>query len=143
MASWRPAACGGRSGGAVGCFAHDGHRAMHELQRLGLVVRRQRRGTVVAPKSTRRTGYISLLLHNSHDRLEMDYLRGIHAGIASDAKLVVCDTEGEADKEAHYCAVWLWKPTASCFSQRVTHETTRSSCDCWSRVCMSYVLTGI
>lgn len=78
------------------------HRAMHELQRLGLVVRRQRRGTVVASKATRRTGYISLLLHNSHDRLEMDYLRGIHAGIASDAKLVACDTEGDADKEAHY-----------------------------------------
>lgn len=78
------------------------HRAMHELQRLGLVVRRQRRGTVVASKATRRTGYISLLLHNSHDRLEMDCLRGIHAGIAGDAKLVACDTEGDPAKEAYY-----------------------------------------
>lgn len=78
------------------------HRAMHELQRLGLVVRRQRRGTVVASKQSRRTGSIALLLHNSHDRLEMEFLRGIHAGIGEESRLVVCSTEGHSDKEAHY-----------------------------------------
>ncbi len=78
------------------------HRAMNELQRMGLVVRRQRRGTIVAAKPVRRTGSVALLLHNSHDQLEMDYLRGIHAGIGEDSRLVVCDTEGDPDKEAHY-----------------------------------------
>ncbi|MER3472928.1 MAG: hypothetical protein C4335_02600 [Armatimonadota bacterium] len=78
------------------------HRAMNELQRLGLVIRRQRKGTIVASRTARRTGHISLLLHNAHDKLEMDYLRGIHAGIGGDARLVVCDTEGDPNKEAHY-----------------------------------------
>lgn len=78
------------------------HRAMHELQRMGLVIRRPRSGTIVAAKSARRTGSIALIIHNSHDRLEMEYMRGIQSAIGDENRLVVCSSEGSAEKEAHY-----------------------------------------
>lgn len=78
------------------------HRAMHELQRMGLVDRKRRRGTVVTSVRARRTGCVALLAHHSHDSLEMAYLRGIHAGLSEEIHLIVCDTQGEPDKEAHY-----------------------------------------
>ncbi len=78
------------------------HRAMHELQRMGLVVRRRRSGTVVAVRSARRTGSISLIIHNSHDRLEMEYMRGVQSAIGDENRLVVCSSEGNAEREAHY-----------------------------------------
>ncbi|GBC95782.1 Arabinose metabolism transcriptional repressor [bacterium HR16] len=78
------------------------HRALHELQRMGLVERRRRTGTVVTPIKPRRTGCVALLAHHSHDSLEMSYLRGIHAGLPEETHLIVCDTRGEPAKEAHY-----------------------------------------
>lgn len=78
------------------------HRAMHELQRMGLVERKRRSGTVVTSVKSRRTGCVALLAHHSHDSLEMSYLRGIHAGLQEEFRLIVCDTQGNPDKEAHY-----------------------------------------
>ncbi len=78
------------------------HRAMRELQRMGLVVRRPRSGTVVAAKTARRTGCVALIIHNSHDRLEMEYMRGVQSAIGDENRLVVCSSEGTAEREAHY-----------------------------------------
>lgn len=78
------------------------HRAMYELQRMGLVERKRRSGTIVTSAKSRRTGCVALLAHHSHDSLEMAYLRGIHAGLPEESRLIVCDTQGEPDKEAHY-----------------------------------------
>jgi GntR family transcriptional regulator of arabinose operon len=78
------------------------HRAMNELQRLGLVERRRRSGTIFSSGKRRHTGCVALLLHHSHDSLEMSYLRGIHAGLPEEVRLVVCDTKGDASREAHY-----------------------------------------
>ncbi len=78
-------------------------RAMHELQRLGLVHRRRRAGTVVtSPSVRRRAGCVALLAHHSQDRLEMAYLRGIHMGLQEELHLIVCDTQGDPEREAHY-----------------------------------------
>lgn len=78
------------------------HRAMHELQRMGLVERKRKSGTIVTAAKPRRTGCIALLAHHSHDALEMSYLRGIHTGLQEEIHLIVCDTQGNPDKEAHY-----------------------------------------
>lgn len=78
------------------------HRAMQELQRMGLVERWRRSGTFVASRKSRRLGCIALLLHHSHDQLEMDYLRGVHDGLPEEVRLIVCNTRGDAAREAHY-----------------------------------------
>ncbi|MCS6949212.1 MAG: LacI family transcriptional regulator [bacterium] len=78
-------------------------RAMHELQRLGLVQRRRRAGTVVtSARMKRAAGYIALLAHHSQDLLEMAYLRGIQSGLPEEVHLIVCDTQGDAEREASY-----------------------------------------
>lgn len=78
-------------------------RAMHELQRLGLVHRRRRVGTVVTSSSMRRkSGCVALLSHHSQDLLEIAYLRGIQNGLQDELQLIVCDTQGDSEREAYY-----------------------------------------
>jgi GntR family transcriptional regulator, arabinose operon transcriptional repressor len=77
------------------------HRALHELQRQGMVVRRPRIGTVVAAPQKRITGHVAVFL-NTHDYLEQEFLAGIRAGLPETYDLIFCDIRADAAREAEY-----------------------------------------
>jgi DNA-binding LacI/PurR family transcriptional regulator len=77
------------------------HRAMHELQLSGRVVRKRHVGTVVSAPGTHRLGRIAVFL-NTRDLLEQEYLSGIQSVLPDAFDLILCDIRGEAGREAHY-----------------------------------------
>jgi DNA-binding LacI/PurR family transcriptional regulator len=77
------------------------HRAMHELHRQGVVVRKRRAGTIVAYPQKRMTGQIAVLL-NSQDTLEQGYLAGIRQGLQEEYDLLLCDVHCDPQREAQY-----------------------------------------
>jgi DNA-binding LacI/PurR family transcriptional regulator len=94
------------------------HRAMQELQRGGLVIRRRRLGTVVASPPTQRSGLVALLFHNQRDLLEIEYLYGVRSALFDEYHLVFCDLKGDPLREAEYLRRMqkeadgiLWIPT--------------------------------
>ena len=79
------------------------HRALEDLQRQGLVVRRQGSGTVVAERSSKRTGRIALLVDGYsavHNFPSGDLLRGIQDRIGEDSTLVIADSKHDPVLEA-------------------------------------------
>ncbi len=77
------------------------HRAMHELQQQGIVVRRRRIGSVVAAQNRRKTGNVAVFL-NTGDFLEQQYLSGIRTGLPDAYHLMFCDIRSDAEREAQY-----------------------------------------
>ncbi|HLV80143.1 MAG TPA: GntR family transcriptional regulator [Chthonomonadaceae bacterium] len=75
------------------------HRAMHELQRSGLVVRKRRAGTFVAESRKPRLGQIAVLIHTG-DFLEQEYLSGIRAGLPDEYDLLFCNVHCDYTREA-------------------------------------------
>jgi len=78
------------------------HRAVEELQRLGLVTRDGRRGTVVLPRKRATTGRIALILDQvdyEHSFPRPELLGGIHAGLGEDYSLVICDSKANPARE--------------------------------------------
>ena len=72
------------------------HRALEELQRQQLVVRRQGSGTVVAERLSRKTRRIALLVDGYsavHNFPSGDLLEGIQDRIGEDATLVIADSK--------------------------------------------------
>ena len=76
------------------------HRAMQELQRVGLVTRKRGLGTLVAQPLSTPTGHIALMFHNPLDTLELAYLRGIGAGLSRDQHMLFCDSHADVEQEA-------------------------------------------
>lgn len=78
------------------------HRAMHELQQQGLVIRKRRKGTIVTGHTRRLTGHVALLVRSDRDALEMEYLRGMRAALPDEYNLLLCDTRRDPQREAYY-----------------------------------------
>ena len=77
-------------------------RAVEELQRLGLVKRDGRRGTVVCHREIPSTKRIALIV----DQVDFEYsfprpelLSGIHAGLGTEYDLVICDSKADPQRE--------------------------------------------
>ncbi len=78
------------------------HRAMQELQRQGIIVRKRRSGSEVASPGQRRNSFIAIIFPHQNDLLEINYLRGIRTVLPEDIHLITCDTYGEPEREARY-----------------------------------------
>lgn len=86
-----------------GVNRNTAHRAIEDLQRQGLVVRRQGSGTVVADRSERKGVRIALLVDGYSDQHNFpsgDLLRGIHDRIGEESTLVIADSKNDVDLEA-------------------------------------------
>lgn len=78
------------------------HRALHELQRAGWVVRQRRHGTIVAPVQSRHSGMVALLINYTDDFPQADLLRGIRDALPGECHLIFCDTRANPTLEAEY-----------------------------------------
>ena len=81
------------------------HKALHELQRLGLVIRQRRSGTVVAPREKSSTGRIALVLDQvalHRDFPRSDLIGGLHEGLGEGYSLLWCDSKLSVDREIDF-----------------------------------------
>lgn len=96
------------------------HRAMTELQELGLVTRKRRTGTRVAPfrrepastpsvsqvsagthaERSAQTRAIALIIDDQKDRLALEYIRGVSTAVPDTHRLLFFNTQGRSDREA-------------------------------------------
>jgi len=76
------------------------HRAMKELQREGLVLRRRGRGTVVASVPGSHSGTIAVLLHHTESAFEGEYLGGVRMILPDDYRVLYFSMEDRATREA-------------------------------------------
>lgn len=79
------------------------HRALEELQRSGLVIRRQGRGTLVSERTKKVSGRIALLVDGysaKHNFPSGDLLRGIQDRIGEDVSLLIADSKHDPSLEA-------------------------------------------
>ncbi len=79
------------------------HRAVRELQTLGLVTRQRRWGTVIANPKSAKTGRIALvcdIIEQAYDFPQANLVRGIHAGLADEHSLLWCDSKDDPEREA-------------------------------------------
>jgi DNA-binding LacI/PurR family transcriptional regulator len=95
------------------------HRAMTLLQEQGLVTRKRRAGTVVAPRSRRSvlenrnnapkrrehaartdTPAIAFVIDDQKDRLAMEYIRGVSTAVPPTHRLLFFNTQGSPQREA-------------------------------------------
>ena len=81
------------------------HKALEELQRMGLVERAGRRGTTVtgrARQSTRRIAFIVDQIDFAQNFPRPELLAGIHAGLGDDYSLVICDSKSSPEREVEF-----------------------------------------
>jgi DNA-binding LacI/PurR family transcriptional regulator len=78
------------------------HRAMFELQRSGLVVRKRKAGTVVAEPPLAKPVFIAAVFPFIHDYPQMEYLRGIRSALPDRYHLLLCETHNDPHREAQY-----------------------------------------
>jgi DNA-binding LacI/PurR family transcriptional regulator len=78
------------------------HRAMTYLQDQGVIIRHQRRGSVVASTDDIRKNVVAMLFHNSNDFLEIQYLLGVRSGLLDNDHLLFWNTCNDPKKEAAY-----------------------------------------
>ena len=78
------------------------HRAMQELQRERLVIRRRGKGTLVADRSASRTGQVALLFQHKSNAFEVGYIIGIRSALSEECQLVFCNVEENPEREADY-----------------------------------------
>ena len=87
----------------LGVNRNVAHRAVEELQRQGLVVRRQGSGTVVAPQAQKKSARVALLVDGYsavHNFPSGDLLRGVGDRIGDDSTLVIADSKHDVGLEA-------------------------------------------
>jgi len=89
----------------LGVSRHTAHRALHELQRQGLVVRQRRWGTVVADRSQepskRRIAY---LMDFATNRFQAEIMTHIEHALEGGARLVVATSKNDPEREAEHLA---------------------------------------
>lgn len=89
----------------LGVNRNAAHRAVEELQRLGLVVRRRGSGTVVAERSAKKGVRIALLVDGYsayHNFPSGDLLRGIQDVLGEESTLIIADSKNDATLEARH-----------------------------------------
>jgi DNA-binding LacI/PurR family transcriptional regulator len=78
------------------------HKALEELQRLGVVTRAGRRGTTVAPRQKAKAGRIALIF-DQIDFVRMfprnELLAAIHLGAGDHDNLLICDSRSSVERE--------------------------------------------
>ena len=85
-----------------GVSRNTAQRALEELQRLGIVTRQRRWGTVVSDRTPAKTGRIGLLVDRFAQELNFpssDLIRGIHATLGEDRNLVLAESKGDPELE--------------------------------------------
>lgn len=81
---------------------HTAHRAIEELQRNGIVVRRRRWGTVVASRQQPKAGRVGFLVdHFAQDYAfpSGDLIRGLQDALGDDFQLLIAESKSDADIE--------------------------------------------
>lgn len=78
------------------------HRAMSELQRLGLVVRKRKSGTFVAEPPPAKPVFVAAVFPFVHDYPQVEYLRGIRGALPDQYNLLLCETHNDPHREAQY-----------------------------------------
>lgn len=78
------------------------HRAMFELQRLGLVVRKRKAGTFVAKPPPAKPVFVAAIFPYMHDYPQVEYLRGIRSALPDQYNLLLCETHNDPHREAQY-----------------------------------------
>jgi GntR family transcriptional regulator of arabinose operon len=78
------------------------HRAMSELQRLGLVMRKRKVGTFVAEPPPAKPVLVAAVFPFMHDYPQVEYLRGIRSALPDHYNLLLCETRNDPHLEAQY-----------------------------------------
>ena len=85
----------------LGVSRHTAHRALHELQRQGLVVRQRRWGTVVAERRAEPAkGRIAYLVDWTGNRFQADVMTHIEHALEDGTRLVVATSRNDPEREA-------------------------------------------
>ena len=80
---------------------HTAHRALHELQRQGLVIRQRRWGTVVADrKPLRDKGRIAYLVDFTTNRFQADIMTHVEHALEDGTRLMVTTSRNDLEREA-------------------------------------------
>ncbi|RYG47310.1 LacI family transcriptional regulator [bacterium] len=79
---------------------HTAHRALHELQRLGLVVRQRRWGTVVADRTQAKKKRVAYLVDFASNRFQADIMMHIEHELEDGTRLVVSTSKNDPEREA-------------------------------------------
>lgn len=79
---------------------HTAHRALHELQRQGLIVRQRRWGSVVASTTPRKSNRVAYMVDFANTRFQGDLMMHIEHALDEDTRLVVSTTRGDQEREA-------------------------------------------
>jgi DNA-binding LacI/PurR family transcriptional regulator len=83
-----------------GVNRHTAHRALHELQRQGYLVRQRRWGTVVASRETRRHNRIAFVVAIGYGSFVGELMRAIERNLGEEVHLLVADTQDDPQREA-------------------------------------------
>ena len=90
---------------SLGVNRNATHRAVEELQRLGLVVRKRGSGSVVAERSAKKGLRIALLVDGYstyHNFPSGEMLRGIQDVLGEDSALIIADSKNDVTLEARH-----------------------------------------
>ncbi|MGV3616243.1 MAG: substrate-binding domain-containing protein [Fimbriimonas sp.] len=79
---------------------HTAHRALHELQRQGLLLRRPRIGTVVAERAPGGKCRIAYLVDFAGSRYQSEMMMHIEHALDEGARLVVSTSKNDPEREA-------------------------------------------
>lgn len=79
---------------------HTAHRALHELQRVGLITRQRRWGSVVASASPAKSNRVAYLVDFANIRFQGDLMMHIEHALEDDTRLVVLTSKGDPEREA-------------------------------------------
>ncbi|HEY0868166.1 MAG TPA: substrate-binding domain-containing protein [Fimbriimonas sp.] len=79
---------------------HTAHRALNELQKLGLVTRQRRWGTVVADRTRTKKRQIAYLVDFAVSRFEADVMMHIEHALPDGDRLVVSTSKNDPEREA-------------------------------------------
>ncbi|WP_025227602.1 LacI family DNA-binding transcriptional regulator [Fimbriimonas ginsengisoli] len=86
----------------LGVSRHTAHRAMHELQRQGLVVRQRRWGTVVAAPKLDEKKRIAYLVDFAANRFQADIMTHIEHALEDGTRLMVATSRNDLEREAEH-----------------------------------------
>jgi DNA-binding LacI/PurR family transcriptional regulator len=84
----------------LGVSRHTAHLALQELQRLGLVVRQRRWGTVVANRSRASFRRVAYLVDFAGSRFQAEIMMHIEHALEDGARLVVSTSKNDPEREA-------------------------------------------
>lgn len=79
---------------------HTAHRALHELQRQGLIVRQRRWGSVVANAQPKKASRIAYMADFTNFRFQGDLMMHVEHALPDGTLLIVCTSKGDPEREA-------------------------------------------